>query len=129
VSRRVSTAKARVKKEEVTRSKSPQVMIAAVALTAIKPVVKSPKKQAVRVRPLPLNSTIKSTRSSIFSESSPKKGVMSLRSNPSLLEEINPCSDAAYFNIVVERRHADRLEKKDIDEESKLEVTYRILKD
>ena len=38
-------------------------------------------------------------------------------------------TDAAYFNILVERRHADRLEKKDIDEESKLEVTYRILKD
>ena len=40
-----------------------------------------------------------------------------------------PTKDPAFFNLLLERRHADRLEKKDIDHESKLEVVYRILKD
>ena len=37
--------------------------------------------------------------------------------------------EPAFFNIFVESRHADRLENKDIDEESRMEVIYRILKD
>jgi hypothetical protein len=40
-----------------------------------------------------------------------------------------PSKDPAFFNILIEQRHADRLEKKDIDNESRLEVVYRILKE
>ena len=37
--------------------------------------------------------------------------------------------DPAFFGVRVERKHVERLSKKDIDEESRLEVIYRILKD
>jgi len=36
--------------------------------------------------------------------------------------------DPAFFQIFIEKRHADHLSKKDIDEESRLEVIYRVLK-
>ena len=37
--------------------------------------------------------------------------------------------DPAFFNLFIEKRHAEHLAKKDIDEESRLEVIYRVLKD
>ena len=37
--------------------------------------------------------------------------------------------EPACFSILVEQRHAERLESKDLDEESRLEVMYRVLKD
>lgn len=40
-----------------------------------------------------------------------------------------PSMDPAFFNIFLDYRHADRLARKDIDDESRLEVIYRILKD
>jgi hypothetical protein len=40
-----------------------------------------------------------------------------------------PTKDPAFFNILIERRHAERLEHKDLDHESRLEVVYRILKE
>ena len=40
-----------------------------------------------------------------------------------------PRQDPAFFNIFVEKRHADHLANKDLDDESRLEVVYRVLKD
>ena len=71
--------------------------------------------------------------------SSPKRGKNSLRSvskehmrvatNGDSIQLYRENETPAFFDILIERRHADRLEKKDIDDESKLEVIYRILKD
>ena len=40
-----------------------------------------------------------------------------------------PHEEPAYFDVNVERRHAEHLGKKVLDEESKMQVVYRILKD
>ena len=40
-----------------------------------------------------------------------------------------PHEEPAYFDINVEKRHAEHLGKKVLDEESKMQVVYRILKD
>jgi hypothetical protein len=34
-----------------------------------------------------------------------------------------------FFNIFIEKRHADQLERMNLDSESRLEVIYRVLKD
>ena len=40
-----------------------------------------------------------------------------------------PHEQAAFFDILVEKRHVENLSKDRLDEESKLQVIYRILKD
>ena len=40
-----------------------------------------------------------------------------------------PHEEPAFFNITVEQRHLDHMNKKDIDEESHIAVVYQILKD
>jgi hypothetical protein len=45
------------------------------------------------------------------------------------LQQFRTSQDPLFFNLFVEQRHMEHLERKDIDEESRLEVVYRILKD
>lgn len=40
-----------------------------------------------------------------------------------------PDTDPAFFNIFVEKKHADHLAQKDLDSESRLQVIYHILKE
>lgn len=40
-----------------------------------------------------------------------------------------PHEDPAFFEVLVEKRHAEHLAAKVLDEESKMQVMYRILKD
>jgi hypothetical protein len=54
---------------------------------------------------------------------------MRIAANGDSIQLYRENDNPAFFNVLIERRHADRLEKKDIDDESRLEVVYRILKD
>lgn len=40
-----------------------------------------------------------------------------------------PHDDPAFFNIFVEKKHADHLARKDLDDESRLHVIYHVLKE
>lgn len=40
-----------------------------------------------------------------------------------------PSEDPSFFNIFVDAKHIEHLAKKDMDDESRLEVIYRVLKD
>ena len=40
-----------------------------------------------------------------------------------------PDDEPAFFNMFVEERHTEHLAKKDTDEESRLQIIYRIMKD
>lgn len=41
----------------------------------------------------------------------------------------NPKEDPPFFNIFIEKRHAENLQKPSLDDESRLEVIYQVLKD
>lgn len=40
-----------------------------------------------------------------------------------------PHEDPAFFNIFLEKKHADHLANKDLDDESRLHVIYHVLKE
>ena len=40
-----------------------------------------------------------------------------------------PDDEPAFFNMFVEERHTEHLANKDTDEESRLQIIYRIMKD
>jgi hypothetical protein len=46
-----------------------------------------------------------------------------------VIEKYGPKDDPSFFNIFIEKRHADQLQRRNLDEESRLEVIYRVLKD
>jgi len=53
---------------------------------------------------------------------------LSLQPND-FLKHGKPYDDPPFFNIFIEKRHADQLSRMNLDNESRLEVIYRVLKD
>ena len=49
--------------------------------------------------------------------------------NEEELQNSNPSQDPTFFNFFVENKYAEMLARQNLDKETKLEVTYRILKD
>lgn len=86
--------------------------------------------------PRHLNLTTPRTQKSIRSrsKSKSKKSKKTIKNGKIILEGkkyavYRPHHDPAFFSIFVEREHADHLAKKDLDDESRLQVIYHVLKD
>ena len=52
-----------------------------------------------------------------------------VQSGDTTIQLFRGTTEPAFFNICIEERHANHLEQKDIDGESRLEICYRIMKD
>lgn len=46
-----------------------------------------------------------------------------------VLHKYTAYEDPAFFKITIEERHAEQLMRRNLDEESRSEVIYRVLKD
>jgi len=46
-----------------------------------------------------------------------------------ILHKYSAYEDPAFFRITLENRHAEQLIRRNLDEESRMEVVYRVLKD